>query len=73
MHEDDRREPLCAVYSKKAYVLMEDFISKRQYGLLRFADAAGCRLLDCNKLGFYHPRQFVNVNTITDFDLLNQS
>ena len=63
----DHYEPLCAYYNKQAVQVMEDFFRKGNYKLPDVFRALPFSAVKVNdKLPFYHPMLFHNINTEDD-------
>jgi len=71
VHDGDRIEPLCGIYTKKVVPLLGRFITLQDFSLQHFIKEAKCRLMVIDShLEFYRDNMFTNINTMEDFKLL---
>jgi len=71
VHDDDRMEPLCAVYNKRLVAKFEEPIINHQFGLQHFIlHSHHCSVSIPAQYGDI-PNRFLNVNTSVDFNLLS--
>ena len=65
-------EPLCGIYLKELVPLLEDAISTKSYGIQSFILQNKPIILDVDlHFPFYHPNLFLNINSPSDFGLLD--
>lgn len=63
-------EPLCGIYSRSLIGELEDHIREGKFKLITFLEEMGSRFIEIDeRLPFYHPDLFLNVNTPHDVEL----
>ncbi len=69
-HFGDHFEPMCAIYDKSMIPVLETFMSKDNYKLPDvFREVALNAIRIDEKLSFYHPHLFFNINSDSDLDI----
>jgi molybdenum cofactor guanylyltransferase len=63
-------EPLCGIYNRSLIGELESHISTRNFKLITFLETTGARFIEIDeRLPFYHPNFFLNVNTPQDIEI----
>ncbi len=71
VHEN-KMEPLCGLYSRKALPMLEKKIREREFSMQQLIGAARSRLVEMSpELGFYSDSVFANMNTADDIHLFS--
>lgn len=67
VHDDEKVEPLCGIYSKKCADAFSEFIRKGNYKMMDVLKAVDYHPVRVDEsLPFYNPHLFFNINTPTD-------
>ncbi len=67
VHDDEKVEPLCGIYSKKCADAFSEFIRKGNYKMMDVLKAVDYHPVRVDEsLSFYNPHLFFNINTPTD-------
>ena len=62
-------EPLCGIYSRSLIGELENHIKEGKFKLITFLEEMGVRFIEIDeRLPFYHPNLFLNVNTPHDLE-----
>lgn len=65
----DFAEPLCGIYHRSLIGELEDHIREGKFKLITFLEKIGARFIEIDdRLPFYHPNLFLNVNTPGDVE-----
>ena len=63
-------EPLCGIYHRSLIAELESHIIAEKFKLITFLEKTGARFVKIDeKLDFYHPHLFLNVNTPHDIEV----
>lgn len=65
----DFAEPLCGIYSRTLIAELENHIGEGKFKLITFLEEIDAQLIEIDdKLPFYHPNLFLNINTPHDVE-----
>lgn len=69
LRSDDRIHPLCGIYSKRIYSIVEDLRNQDNHKIMRIYDKCNTRIVDIEELDF--PKDVLaNINTREDYERL---